>query len=366
VITLLSLAASSTATIALAMASWNAGALSANIRIDPSTQTAAPGTEFTVNLVHNADVPIKGVESDVRFDHTKLELVRVDSGADWGTTALLFGDGARTREENIATANTTGLIPGITRYRSPGSPTPISSGPKIFAIIILRVRDGASFGSIPLTIEKPGAVDQNYAAVPASKTNGVVVIGDVPTPTVTVVAIETSTPTPTATLTPVVGDTVSPTSTPAPTDTPVGATATPAETPGPGIPGTLGVSPTTQSVDGGTQFNISVMQNLTVESSGVIADVSFDPGLLQVVDVQAGVDYPSADLTVGTLGQSKADAITEANNTGTIKMILVYQGDSTVPAGLHEAFKLAMLAKPEVSGVSPITLKNVTPSTMSW
>jgi hypothetical protein len=340
------------------MASWNAGALSASIRIDPSTQTVAPGTEFAVNLVHNADVPIKGIGTDVRFDQAKLELVRIDKGTDWGTTGLFFGLG--TPEEVTTAANTTGLIPALTRYRPPGNPETISPGPKVFAIIIMRVRDGAAFGSIPLTIEKPEAVDQNYASLPTSKTDGVVVIGDVPTPTQTAAVTDTPSPTATATLTPVTADTATPAVPPLATDTPAGPTATPTETPGPGIPGTLGVSPVSQSVEDGAQFNTSVMQNLTVESSGVVADVSFNPGLLQVVDVQAGVDYPSADLTVGTLGQSRADAIAEANTTGTIKMILVYQGDSTVPAGLHEAFKLIMVAKPEVSGVSPITLKNVT------
>jgi hypothetical protein len=113
-------------------------------------------------------------------------------------------------------------------------------------------------------------------------------------------------------------------------------------------------------VEDGAQFGVSVVQNLTVSSSGVVADFSFDPALVQVVDVLNGSGYAAADLTVGTGGQSIAQAIAEANTTGTVKMILVFQSESTAPSGEIEAFKVLLQARPDVSGLSALRLTNVT------
>ena len=64
-ITTFALCASVASVIVLAFSSWSASALNATFRIDPSTQTVDPGDQFTVNVVVDADVPLKSIQTDV-------------------------------------------------------------------------------------------------------------------------------------------------------------------------------------------------------------------------------------------------------------------------------------------------------------
>lgn len=117
--------------------------------------------------------------------------------------------------------------------------------------------------------------------------------------------------------------------------------------------GTLAVSPATQDVFEGDTFTVSLMQTATVTTSGAQANLSFDPALLQVVDVAPGSGYPAPDgFTVGIDPQTEADAIIEANTTGVLQNSAVWYattgGSASVAAGTFEAILVTMRA---VNGV---------------
>ena len=362
-ITIVAFAASLVSTAALAWASWGAGALNADIRIDPSTQHVRPGDTFTINMVSNGDVQTTGVEADLTFDPVALEVVDIaPSPTDWQGAAFFLGVAPQGKAEALAEANTTGSLLNIGRYISPGG-TPIAAGPRVFAIITMRARTGAPLATVPLRLSGLSALDADYNGVHTSEGEGQVVVTDViPTATVPGAATSTNTTTPTpsitSTSTPVV-----PTSTATvgvDTATPTGSpTLEPTETPGPGEPGVIRIDPESQSVNDGDTFNTSIIQFVELAMFGIQSDVTFNPALLQLVSVSGGSGYPTGQLSAGTTGQTIAEAIAEANQTGTLKNLQVFQSESAIGGGENQAFGLVFQARDGVSGLSPIGLKNV-------
>ena len=230
-------------------------------------------------------------------------------------------------------------------------------------MITARVRPGAAPGDVPLVMSQLEALDGSFTGIPTQKTDGKVVVAgaEVETATSTEQPTSTSTPaadTPTSTFTPGGAATETPTVTP--TAAPATATPTATETPGFGEPGTLGVSPQMQSVEDGAAFNVSVVQNVSVPVFGLVTDFTFNPALVQVSDIAHGTAYLAADLSVGDPGETKAQAIVEANTTGRVRAILLYlsEGGSVAP-GEAEALKISMTAKQDISGISPLGVSNV-------
>jgi hypothetical protein len=125
--------------------------------------------------------------------------------------------------------------------------------------------------------------------------------------------------------------------------------------------GTLGVSPAAQTVQDGSAFSVSITQNADVATSGVQADMTFDSDLVQVVSVERGAAYAAAGLVVGVAPQTIAQAIAEANTTGTLQNVSVFfsPGGGSVPAGTATAVTVNLEAVDGASGVSGITLSEV-------
>jgi hypothetical protein len=92
--------------------------------------------------------------------------------------------------------------------------------------------------------------------------------------------------------------------------------------------------------------------------------VGFDTALLQVVDVTQGPDWnfngTRASFLIGA-GQTKAQAIAEANTTGTLQNVanFFFPGSGFVAPGDHVAFTVTMKAKAGANGASAITLGEI-------
>ena len=115
--------------------------------------------------------------------------------------------------------------------------------------------------------------------------------------------------------------------------------------------GTMYIEPGDQAVPPGSEFTVRIMQNAGVPSSGAQATLGFDPGFMQIVDVQPGEPYGGTDLIArGALG----DVVAEANTTGVLSCIATFflPGTGSVPAGDQEFLVLTFRAI--TPGVSPI------------
>jgi hypothetical protein len=119
--------------------------------------------------------------------------------------------------------------------------------------------------------------------------------------------------------------------------------------------GTLSVDPPNQSVPGDAEFVIRIMQNADVVTTGAQASIGFDPGFLQLVDVQPGAPYAATELIVGG---SLDGVIADANATGQLRCVATFflPGTGSVDPGEQEFLVLTMRSAPGASGVAPIVL----------
>ena len=114
--------------------------------------------------------------------------------------------------------------------------------------------------------------------------------------------------------------------------------------------GTLRVDPPAQTVPGSTEFTITVKQNADVATIGAQTSLRFDPGILEVVSIEAGAPYAAAQLL------QPEGAIPEANGTGLLRCIATFfvPGSGTIPPGDADFLKITMRAK--AGGTSALDL----------
>ncbi len=120
----------------------------------------------------------------------------------------------------------------------------------------------------------------------------------------------------------------------------------------------LAVVPASQSVNEGAAFTVTINQNVGVATSGGQTDLTFDPALVQILSVERGPAYTGASFLLGVAPQTKAEAIAEANNTGTLQNVALFflPGTGSVPAGETTFVTVGMQARPAVGGTSALTL----------
>jgi hypothetical protein len=174
------------------------------------------------------------------------------------------------------------------------------------------------------------------------------------TPSATMTNTATITSTPTITQTPTATGTPTITSTPTKTGTATTPTVV-AKT------GTLQVAPATVVVPPNSDVKLFVNQSATFKTSGTQTNVTFDRNLLQIVKVEMAPAYNGgaliAGVTVGTTPQTLAQAIAEANTTGTLKNVSAYfiPGVGEIQAG-DNSFLTIYMKSQSAEGTSPVTL----------
>jgi hypothetical protein len=121
--------------------------------------------------------------------------------------------------------------------------------------------------------------------------------------------------------------------------------------------GSLAISPAAQTVGHGSPFTVTIVQNADVATSGAQADLSFNQALMQITSVEAGAAYAGGSLVAGVAPQTVAQAIAEANTTGTLQNVSAFYtpGGGSVPAGQADFVILHMQATAPGTN-SPLTL----------
>ena len=93
-------------------------ASSGTMSLSPNTVSTTVGSTFTVTINSQASVPMSGASAGIDFDKTKLQIVSVTKGADWGASSASW---VLPSVATIATANNTGHLPAIAAYFSDGT-----------------------------------------------------------------------------------------------------------------------------------------------------------------------------------------------------------------------------------------------------
>jgi hypothetical protein len=112
------------------------------------------------------------------------------------------------------------------------------------------------------------------------------------------------------------------------------------------LAGSLSIDPASQSVQNGSQFKLSIRDNADVVLTGAQTDFSFDQTKLSIKSVVRGTDWTGSSLTAGVAPQTLAQAITEANTTGTLKNLTLFfsPGAGSVAVGNHVFVSITMTA----------------------
>jgi hypothetical protein len=96
-------------------------------------------------------------------------------------------------------------------------------------------------------------------------------------------------------------------------------------------PATLGIAPANAAVAQGQTFELQVVQDSPIATSGAQASVSFDPAILQIVSVSAGPAYARAPIFEPP---DLATDVLHANMTGRLaQLAAAFTPPASVPAG---------------------------------
>jgi phosphate transport system permease protein len=126
---------------------------------------------------------------------------------------------------------------------------------------------------------------------------------------------------------------------------------------------TLRVEAPASPAAAGSTFEVSIIQDAAVVTTGVQANLQFDAVLLQVVDFKLGPAYTGGILAFGssTDGSNKSveAAAAAANKTGVLRNVAAFllPGSGSVPAGEAVALVVTMQALSGPGGVSNLALE---------
>jgi hypothetical protein len=132
----------------------------------------------------------------------------------------------------------------------------------------------------------------------------------------------------------------------------------------------IAVTPASAGVAPGGTVAVTLTQTSDGGTTGAEATVTFDPSIVQLVDVQAGPVYAGASLLFGRVPgsdtgqagqpQTPEEAVVEANQTGVLLNATAFfaPGTGTVSAGTNPFLVLTMKAVAP-AGTSPITLSKM-------
>jgi hypothetical protein len=287
-------------------------AAGATLRIDPPAQTVAGGQKFTVNIIQNADVPSLGAQTNFVFDPKLLRIVGVDIGPPYRGATFLFGSAEQGTNTDIGkavvAANRDGTFRNLATFIPPGGGSPVPPGDAVFLKLTLQALGPG--GKSPLTLRAMDLspmemIDGQGNTIPLTAKNGeVTVSGGSSAPP------EGATPAATAAAT-------------------LSSTVAASER---GAAALLTVAPASSKIAVGATTTVDLRVKLPVESLGVQTDLSFDKSVVEIVSVEQGEAWSKGLLVAGVSGQTKEQAISDANQAGTMKGagVLFYPGRGSV------------------------------------
>lgn len=320
---------------------WPARAVAADgatFRVDPPSLTVDSGEIFIVRIVQNAAVPTIGAQTNVVFDARSLQILDMKPGPDYAKGLFLYGsadDGSSaSAEAAIAKANETGVLRNVATFLLPGSGS-VPPGEALVVELTLRAT-GTDGGTQSVRLRRLHLLDEGGIELPVSTINATVTLR--PSATASGGA---SSPPPSATSTP----------------PPSGGVAAATHVAGAAVgPAAVTVVPASGSIALLTSTTIDLKVRTHVPASSVTADLVFDRSVLQITNIEAGPAWSQAVILAGGAGLTLAQAIEQANETGSLSGVGVFlpPGSTTMPTG--EGAFLTVSVKGLIDGTSSLTL----------
>ena len=336
--------------VLLALATFVAGAGSVSaddqptMKVDPATQTVAPGQEFVVNVIQSATVATTGAQVNVTFDPKLLQMKDFELGTAYTSASAVFAFGnvdmgtTGNKDATITRANKFGTLESAAGFLLPGSGT-IPAGDTVFLKITFVARAGQK-GQMNLGLGHASMIGGTGDALAPHVLNGVVIVGQgVPggssSPGSSPLASASETASPSAAQTEAPASPVSPT------------TAV-----------KVSVDPTSITLQAGMPARVFLIAASDGDISSVAADLSFDKDKLEITGLEEAPGWGSAIVLAGVSSQGVAAAIAEANTTGVLRQAGAFFPPGTQELPYGEGVFVSVLVSAKADGTSRLSVAN--------
>jgi hypothetical protein len=244
-----------------------------SLRIDPPERAVARDATFDIKIVQNAEAPTSGAQATVTFDPRVLQITKVARGAAYAAAPVFTG----ATQAAVTAANTSGRLATVAEAFLPPGSAP-KGDQEVLVVTFKAIACGQALLGLPVGPADGSLLDGRTGTYGA----------------------------------------------------PLAISATGARV---AICNSMRVEPANLAVARDATFDLKVVQNAEVATSGAQATVTFDKTLVQVTKVAKGADYAAAPVFTG----ATEAAVTAANQSGSLVTVAAaFLPPGSAPAGDRE------------------------------
>jgi phosphate transport system permease protein len=316
------------------------------LRVDPPTQTVAPGQQFSVNVIQKASIATTGAQVNVTYDpgfiqlkdfelgpaYTSANAIFVFGNADFGTNA--------NKSSAIARANKFGTLENVSGFLLPGSGT-IPAGDNVF-LKLTFVGKANSGGPTNLGLGNGSMIDQVGQPLDPTLVIGRIVVGASGAPAASGSAGASS------------GASSGPTPSPSESTEAIAAPVNPT------TPVKLSVAPTELTLEAGNTARVFIVADADGNISSAVADLAFDKDKLEITSLEAGPPWNGATVVAVAPGTNSGldAAIAQANGSGVLQAAGAFFAPGTQDLPYGQGVVVSVLVKAKTRGTSNLSIGN--------
>lgn len=315
------------------------------IKVDPATQTVAPGQAVTVTLVQSAAITTTGAQVTVNFDPKLLQLKDFALAQPYASASAVFAFGnvdlgtANNKSAALKRANKFGTLDSVAGFLLPGSGT-LAAGDTAFLTLSFVGQPGAG-GEAAINLAKGQMLDETGQVLDPHLNPGAVTVGEGGAP-------GGSGPLPSG----------SAEASAEPSGIPSEAPATPPTSPTTAV--LFSVAPTSLTLAKGDSARIFLIADADGNISSAAADLTFDPKALQITGIEVGPSWSGATTIAVATDAAKRGvdgAVQEANTTGVLHQVGAFftPGTEDLPYGEGVVVSVLVQASTDIKA-TPISI----------
>jgi len=370
-----------------------------SLKVDPASVSVQPGQEFTLRIYQVTTVDTTGAQVNVNYDPALLQLKDFSLGPAYTCSNAVFAFGnadlgtSGNKDLAIGRANKFGTLENAAGFLLPGSGTLVAGSSVFLTLRFVAQRDVNGQANIGLL--RGSLIDANGGPMDPHLLNGTVIVGTGAAPAALGSTSPSGAPSasgsPAASIAPGASGSPLASGSPAASDAP-GASSSPGESGGPlpsedagGCPGTqpapggsggpapsveppvspttpvgMSLAPTSLTLKNGDQARVFIIANSNGDISSVTADLSFDPGKLEVLSLEPGPAWGAGTLIAVASGATRGvdGAIAEANKSGVLQQAGAFfaPGVQALPYG--EGVVVSAIVRAKADGTSNLSIGN--------
>lgn len=304
----------------------------------------APGQQFTIDVIQNANVPTTGAQVNVTFVPALIQIKDFELGPAYTSANAIFAFGnadfgtAGKKDAVLARANKFGTLENVAGFLLPGNGT-IAAGDNLFLKLTFVAQPGSG-GTMNLGLSHGSMIDQTGAPLP----DPLLTIGQV---TVSPGGAAAGSAAPS-------GSAASPEASATASGAPLASPFSPTK------PVRFSVAPTSLTLQSGNTARVFLIADANGSITSAVADLAFDNAKLEIIGLDPGPDWSAA--TVIAVSQDRSAgvnaAIAQANRTGVLQAAGAFFAPGTLDLPSGQGVFVSVLVKARTDGTSTLSIGN--------